>query len=76
MTAQCFYHGRDNLDNIATFSIAGTFYDYYLPTSIMLDACEYISRRFPLRGLNYAKRRATRVVRRDAARLPPSPVVS
>ena len=65
MSAPCFYHGRDNIDYIVTFSIAGAIYDYYLPTLIQVEACEYIARRFPLKGLNYAKRRAKRVVRRQ-----------
>lgn len=73
---QCFYHGRDNIDYIVTFSIAGRIYDYYLPTLIQVDACEYISRRFPKKGLNYAKKRARRVVRRQDTRLPPAVVVS
>lgn len=60
---QCFYHGRDNIDYIVTFSVAGAVYDYYLPTLIQVDACEYIAQRFPLKGLNYAKRRANRTVR-------------
>ncbi len=63
---QVFYHGRDNLDHIVTFSIAGAIYDYYLPTPIMVDACEYIAQRFPAKGLNYAKKRARRTVRRTS----------
>jgi len=73
---QCSYHGRDNIDYIVTFSISGAIYDYYLPTLIQVEACEYIARRFPLKGLNYAKRRATRVVRRDDARHSTPSVVS
>lgn len=64
MTPTCFYHGRDNLDNFVTFSISGKIWDYYLPNPGQLDACEYIAHRFPIRGLNYAKKRATRTVER------------
>ena len=67
MTSSIFYHGRDNLDHMVTFSVADAYYDYYLPTSIQVDACEYIAKRFPAKGLNYAKKRAQRVVRRENA---------
>ena len=61
----CFYHGRDNLDGFVTFSIDGRIWDYYLPTQIQLDACEHIAKHIgPLKGLNYAKKRATQTVER------------
>lgn len=65
MTTPCFYHGRDNLDLIVTFSISGKVWDYWLPNLIQVDACDHTSRRVgPLAGLNYAKKRAVRTVER------------
>lgn len=68
MSARCFYHGRDNLDLIVTFSIDGRIYDYYLRNPTQVDACDHMAKRVgPLVGLNYAKKRATRTVERIIA---------
>jgi hypothetical protein len=64
----CFYHGRDNLDLFVTFSIGGRIWDYYLSNPTQLDACEHIAKHVgPLKGLNYAKKRAVRMVERAVA---------
>lgn len=67
MTHSCFYHGRDNIDYIVTFSIAGRVFDYHLTTLAQVDACEYLARRWPLKGLNYAKRWAKYTTIREYA---------
>lgn len=55
-----YYHGRDNIDRIATLSIAGKVYDFHLTTQ-QLDTVEFLCRKVSaLRAFNFAKSHAAR----------------
>lgn len=59
-----YYHGRDNIDRIATLSIAGRIYDFHL-TSQQLDTVEFLCRKVSaLKAFNFAKRHAQRTTER------------
>jgi len=53
----------DYLDNTVTISVDAARYEYYLPSAQAVDSAEFILRRFPGKGLNFLKTRATKVER-------------
>ena len=58
-----FYHGRNDTDLSLTIGIGTIRYEYFFRETPILDAIEYVLKRWPRKGLNTAKRRAYKVVK-------------
>jgi hypothetical protein len=57
------YHGRNDLDHTITLSVRGQRYEYFL-TPTQCDTAEFLCKRLSARkALNFAKQRASRVVK-------------
>jgi hypothetical protein len=62
---QITYISRSYTDMSVTIAISGIRYEYFFPTWQICDRAQYITLRWPGRGLNYAKRKALRTERMD-----------
>lgn len=57
----CQLISRNDTDNSITIWLDGKQYEYFLASPASLHTAEYLLKHWPMKGLNYMKKRSTTV---------------